>query len=133
MNCQDILNGTEKFIEKENEVDCINDLLSLWDLFITIPKPSKTNLQVMYDITNCLSVKNMAHFFKILATYTFKKHSHPTILINYDKTIGEKFISYIRGEIGTEEEQKIANDYIDVECDFSKFLKNRVGSEMYSQ
>lgn len=146
MNHKNVLAGLEVFVEDNDEDVLFNDLLIFWDLYISTPiPPPKVNSDVMLDIAKNYSVKVMFRFFRIMAHthVNLLEHgkkaneNHSVYLCNYEKTIGKNFMSFMRdvskGGCGTEEERKIANEYIDncLECKYNKFLKTRNGKELY--
>lgn len=141
MNHQNVLDGLEPFVESNNEDECFNDLLKLWDLFLnTRFTKQNVNADVMVNIAKTSSVKTMAKFFRILVKYRISivesgkpaNENHACYLVNYDMSIGQPFMDIIRGDRtgkGTEEERKIANDWIDGECKYLEFLKTRKANE----
>ena len=130
-NPVDILNG-KLFEETTNWDDMYNDFLRLGEYFESIQEEivSRNDVRLVRvkELFEGLEhIENIAAFVHILGLQTSKNFDWPRKLIVANPDIGNKFLMTIRGEIGTEHDIKIANEWLVFKEDgfFGPYVKFR--------
>lgn len=123
-----LLNFEEQFDESDNDIQTFNDLLRLFDYWISLPLPITRNHAVNIGRQIFLLSTPAQLLSTIIITDLHKKGlAHGRAVITVAPNIMERLMDTIRGDAGTEEEYKLLNDWLNCNgsSEYRDFLKNR--------